>query len=50
MLVNTAFRQSFLATGTGNGAYIGFIVFSLAAMALTWLVYLRPSPGRLVGG
>jgi NNP family nitrate/nitrite transporter-like MFS transporter len=46
VLVNIAFRQSFLATGTGNGAYIGFIVFYLAAMALTWLVYLRPAPDR----
>jgi NNP family nitrate/nitrite transporter-like MFS transporter len=49
VLVNIAFRQSFLATGTGNGAYIGFIAFYLAAMALTWLVYLRPSPSRLTG-
>jgi len=49
VLVNIAFRQSFLATGTGNGAYLGFIVFYLAAMALTWLVYLRRSPGRLPG-
>jgi NNP family nitrate/nitrite transporter-like MFS transporter len=49
VLVNIAFRQSFLATGTGNGAYIGFIAFYLAAVALTWFVYLRPSPGRLAG-
>jgi NNP family nitrate/nitrite transporter-like MFS transporter len=47
--VNIAFRQSFLATGTGNAAYVGFIVFYLAAMALTWVVYLRPSPARLPG-
>jgi NNP family nitrate/nitrite transporter-like MFS transporter len=47
VLVNVAFRQSFLATGTGNGAYAGFIAFYLAAMALTWIVYLRPSASRL---
>jgi MFS transporter, NNP family, nitrate/nitrite transporter len=45
--VNIAFRQSFLASGTGNAAYIGFIAFYLAAMTLTWLVYVRPSPSRL---
>ena len=49
VLVNIAFRQSFLATGTGSGAYVWFIVFYLAAMALTWFAYLRPSPGRLAG-
>jgi NNP family nitrate/nitrite transporter-like MFS transporter len=49
VLVNIAFRQSFLATGTGNGAYVGFIVFYLVAMAVTWMVYLRPSPSRLPG-
>lgn len=49
VLVNIAFRQSFLATGTGNGAYIGFIAFYLAAVALTWFAYLRPSPNRLTG-
>jgi NNP family nitrate/nitrite transporter-like MFS transporter len=45
--VNIAFRQSFLASGTGDAAYIGFIAFYLAAMTLTWLVYVRPSPNRL---
>jgi len=49
VLVNIAFRQSFLAAGTGTGAYVGFIVFYLAAVALTWLAYLRPSPNRLAG-
>ena len=49
VLVNIAFRQSFLATGAGNRAYIGFIVFYLAAVALTWFAYLRPSPNRLAG-
>lgn len=49
VLVNIAFRQSFLSTGTGNSAYIGFIVFYLVAMTLTWFVYLRPSPHRRNG-
>jgi NNP family nitrate/nitrite transporter-like MFS transporter len=47
VLVNVAFRQSFLSTGTGNGAYLGFIAFYLVAMALTWAVYLRPATPRL---
>ena len=38
-----------IATGTGDGAYVGFIACYLAAMALTWVVYLRRSPGRLPG-
>jgi NNP family nitrate/nitrite transporter-like MFS transporter len=49
VLVNIAFRQSFLSSGTGNGAYLGFIAFYLVAMALTWVVYLRPRPARLPG-
>jgi len=49
VLVNIAFRQSFLATKTGNPAYIGFIALYLVCMAATWLVYLRPSSRRLAG-
>lgn len=49
VLVNIAFRQSFLATGTGDLAYAGFIAFYLACMAVTWLVYLRRSATRLAG-
>jgi NNP family nitrate/nitrite transporter-like MFS transporter len=49
VLVNIAFRQSFLTTKTGNPAYIGFIAFYVACMAVTWLVYLRPSSRRLTG-
>ena len=47
VLVNIAFRQSFLATKTGNAAYIGFIAFYVACLAVTWLVYLRQSGRRL---
>jgi NNP family nitrate/nitrite transporter-like MFS transporter len=40
--VNLAFRQSFLASGTGNPAYIAFIASYLSCMAATWFFYLRP--------
>ncbi|MDP9094926.1 MAG: NarK/NasA family nitrate transporter [Actinomycetota bacterium] len=49
VLVNIAFRQSFLTYKTGDAAYIGFIAFYVACLAVTWLVYLRPSTKRLVG-
>ncbi len=49
VLVNIGFRQSFLSSGNGNAAYVGFIVFYAACVALTWFVYLRPSPRRLAG-
>jgi NNP family nitrate/nitrite transporter-like MFS transporter len=51
VLVNIAFRQAFLATGTGDPAYLAFIAFYLASMATTRLVYLRPSVirGRFPG-
>ena len=42
VLVNIAFRQSFLHTGNANGAYIAFISFYAACLVLTWAVYLRP--------
>ena len=47
VLVNVAFRQSFLTYKTGNAAYIGFIAFYAACLVLTWLVYVRPSARRL---
>ena len=42
MLVNIAFRQSFLHTKSGNNAYMSFVAFYAACFVLTWLVYLRP--------
>ena len=48
VLVNIAFRQSFLTT-SGDGAYIAFIAFYALCVAVTWVVYLRPSPRRLAG-
>src|SRR3954470_7424293 len=42
VLVNLAFRQSFLTTGTGDSAYLVFIAFYVVCVAVTWTVYLRP--------
>ncbi|WP_448608181.1 nitrate/nitrite transporter [Geodermatophilus sp. URMC 60] len=42
VLVNLAFRQSFLTTGTGDSAYLVFIAFYVVCLAVTWVVYLRP--------
>jgi MFS transporter, NNP family, nitrate/nitrite transporter len=47
VLVNLAFRQSFLAYGTGAGAYAAFIAYYVLCAALTWAVYLRSR--RLTG-
>ncbi len=49
VLVNVAFRQSFLETGAGNAAYLAFLCFYLVCIGVTWAVYLRPSPRRLIG-
>jgi NNP family nitrate/nitrite transporter-like MFS transporter len=49
VLVNLAFRQSFLTYKTGDGAYLAFIAFYALCFVVTWVVYLRPSPARLTG-
>jgi NNP family nitrate/nitrite transporter-like MFS transporter len=50
VLVNLAFRQSFLDTGSGDRAYVAFLAFYAGCFALTWAVYLRPGrPRRLAG-
>ena len=49
VLVNVAFRQSFLSNGNGNAAYVSFIVFYGVCFAVTWFVYLRPHRLRLPG-
>jgi NNP family nitrate/nitrite transporter-like MFS transporter len=46
VLINIAFRQSFLANGTGDAAYIGFIAFYAVCVCLTWLAYLRVGSRR----
>jgi len=43
VLVNLAFRQSFLETKSADSAYIAFIAFYLVCVAVTWAVYLRSS-------
>jgi NNP family nitrate/nitrite transporter-like MFS transporter len=49
VLVNVAFRQSFLTYKTGNGAYVAFIAFYALCVVVTWWVYRRKSPHRLAG-
>ncbi|MFF5261272.1 nitrate/nitrite transporter [Actinomadura viridis] len=49
VLVNIAFRQSFLTYKTGDAAYIAFIAFYALCFALTWLVYIRTHPRKLAG-
>lgn len=48
VLVNVAFRQSFLSTGEANSAYVAFIAFYAVCVVVTWAVYLRPGK-RLAG-
>ena len=49
VLVNLAFRQSFLVLKNGNGAYVAFIVFYVVCVVVTWAVFIRNRPGRLAG-
>ncbi len=49
VLVNVAFRESFLTNGNGNAAYVSFIAFYTACFAVTWFVYLRPHTARQSG-
>ncbi|MCX5206595.1 NarK/NasA family nitrate transporter [Streptomyces sp. NBC_00237] len=41
VLVNIAFRQSFLTEGTGDAAYLAFLAYYVLCLAVTWGVYLR---------
>ena len=41
VLVNLAFRQSFLSTKEADAAYLGFIAFYALCVVVTWAVYLR---------
>ncbi|MFK3981187.1 nitrate/nitrite transporter [Micromonospora sp. NPDC050397] len=49
VLVNIAFRQSFLAYKSADAAYLSFVVCYALCVLVTWAVYLRPSPHRLPG-
>ncbi|MDT0351754.1 nitrate/nitrite transporter [Pseudonocardia charpentierae] len=44
VLINMAFRQSFLTAKTGDPAFWAFIAFYVACIAVTYVVYLRPVP------
>jgi NNP family nitrate/nitrite transporter-like MFS transporter len=47
VLVNLAFRQSFLSTASADAAYVAFIAFYAVCVAVTWVVYLRPGRVRV---
>jgi NNP family nitrate/nitrite transporter-like MFS transporter len=49
VLVNVAFRQSFLTYHTGDAAYLAFVAFYVLCLVVTWAVYIRRSPHRLPG-
>jgi MFS transporter, NNP family, nitrate/nitrite transporter len=49
VMVNLAFRQSFLTLKNGDGAYIAFIGFYLVCCVVTWVVFMRERQGRLLG-
>jgi NNP family nitrate/nitrite transporter-like MFS transporter len=42
VLVNLAFRQSFLTTKNADAAYVAFIAFYAVCVLVTWAIYLRP--------
>jgi NNP family nitrate/nitrite transporter-like MFS transporter len=44
--INLAFRQSFLTSGSGTGAFVTFLAFYAACFAVTWAVYLRRPAAR----
>ncbi|MFC8454664.1 nitrate/nitrite transporter [Kitasatospora sp. NPDC057223] len=47
LLINLAFRQSFLTAKSGTPAFVSFLAAYAVCFALTWVVYLRrPSAGR----
>ncbi|MFB7493874.1 nitrate/nitrite transporter [Streptomyces sp. NPDC056161] len=39
--INLAFRQSFLSSGTGTGAFAAFLACYAVCFVVTWAVYLR---------
>ena len=49
VLVNLAFRQSFLSYKSANAAYIAFIVVYAVCFAATYLVYVRKGERHLEG-
>ena len=49
VLVNLAFRQSFLVLKNGDGAYLAFLCCYALCFAVTWVVFIRRRAGRLEG-
>ena len=49
VLVNLAFRQSFLTLKNGDGAVLAFIAFYAICCLVTWLIFIRRYEGRLEG-
>jgi NNP family nitrate/nitrite transporter-like MFS transporter len=49
VLVNIAFRESFLRNGNGDAAYLSFLIFYALCFILTWYVYLRPIDTKMLG-
>ncbi len=47
VLVNIAFRQSFLHNHNGNAAYLSFLVFYALCFVVTYVVYLKPGARKL---
>ncbi|MDH6226698.1 MULTISPECIES: nitrate/nitrite transporter [Streptomyces] len=39
--INLAFRQSFMTTGSGTGAFLAFLAVYAVCILVTWAVYLR---------
>ncbi|MFG2313938.1 MULTISPECIES: MFS transporter [Streptomyces] len=39
--INLAFRQSFLSSGSGTGAFVAFLACYAVCIVVTWAVYLR---------
>jgi NNP family nitrate/nitrite transporter-like MFS transporter len=44
LAINLVFRQSFLATKSGDPAFWSFLAFYVVCMVVTYVVYLRPAP------
>ncbi|MGH3600330.1 MAG: nitrate/nitrite transporter, partial [Pseudonocardiaceae bacterium] len=50
VLINLAFRQSFLVTKSGVPAFWSFLIFYGACVVVTYMVYLRRAPAVVASG
>jgi MFS transporter, NNP family, nitrate/nitrite transporter len=50
VLINLAFRQSFLTTKSGVPAFWSFLIFYGACVVVTYVVYLRRAPAVVAAG